>query len=64
MQAVVLRGPGDLAVESVADPTPGAGELVLRVAAPLGFFAYFWLRDAYPELHGARWGLATRPPGP
>jgi len=33
MQAVVLRGPGDLAVESVPDPKPGAGELVLRVAA-------------------------------
>jgi len=33
MQAVVLRGPGDLAVESVPDPTPGDGELVLRVAA-------------------------------
>ncbi|MGI9432485.1 MAG: zinc-binding dehydrogenase [Myxococcota bacterium] len=33
MQAVVLRGPGDLAVESVPDPAPGAGGLVLRVAA-------------------------------
>jgi (R,R)-butanediol dehydrogenase/meso-butanediol dehydrogenase/diacetyl reductase len=33
MRAVVLRGPGELAVEDVADPTPGAGELVLRVTA-------------------------------
>lgn len=33
MQAVVLRGPGELAVESVSDPTPGDGELVLRVSA-------------------------------
>ena len=30
--------------------------LVLRVAAPLGFFAYFLRRGAYPELAGARWG--------
>ena len=33
MQAAVLRGPGKLAVEYVPDPTPGDGELVLRVAA-------------------------------
>lgn len=33
MRAVVLRGPGDLAVESVPDPMPGDGELVLRVTA-------------------------------
>ncbi|MEM7412896.1 MAG: CPBP family glutamic-type intramembrane protease [Myxococcota bacterium] len=30
--------------------------LTLKVAAPLGFFTYFWLRGAYPELRGARWG--------
>jgi 2-desacetyl-2-hydroxyethyl bacteriochlorophyllide A dehydrogenase len=33
MKAVVLRGPGDLAVEAVPDPTPGDRELVLRVSA-------------------------------
>jgi CAAX prenyl protease-like protein len=30
--------------------------LVLRVVAPLGLFVFFALRDAYPELRGARWG--------
>jgi CAAX prenyl protease-like protein len=30
--------------------------LVLRVAVPLGLFVFFALRDAYPELRGARWG--------
>jgi CAAX prenyl protease-like protein len=30
--------------------------LVLRVAAPLGFFVYFARRGAYPELWGASWG--------
>jgi CAAX prenyl protease-like protein len=30
--------------------------LALRIMAPLGFFAYFALRGAYPELRGARWG--------
>jgi CAAX prenyl protease-like protein len=30
--------------------------LVLRVAAPLAFFAYYLRRGAYPELRGARWG--------
>jgi uncharacterized protein len=30
--------------------------LVLRVAAPLGLFVFFALRNAYPELRGARWG--------
>ena len=33
--------------------------LVLRVAAPMGFLAYFLLRNAYPELRGARWGAWT-----
>ena len=31
--------------------------LVLRVAAPLGFFVFFARRGAYPELRGARWGI-------
>jgi len=31
MQAVVSKGPKSLAVESVPDPTPGPGEMVLRV---------------------------------
>jgi CAAX prenyl protease-like protein len=30
--------------------------LVLRVAAPAGFFVYFLRRNRYPELRGARWG--------
>jgi CAAX prenyl protease-like protein len=29
---------------------------VLRVAAPLGLFVFFAMRDSYPELRGARWG--------
>lgn len=33
MQALVLRGPRSLAVETVPDPHPGEGELVLRVEA-------------------------------
>jgi (R,R)-butanediol dehydrogenase/meso-butanediol dehydrogenase/diacetyl reductase len=33
VQALVLRGPRALAVETVADPRPGPGELVLRVEA-------------------------------
>ena len=33
MQALVLRGPRALAVETLPDPTPGPGELVLRVSA-------------------------------
>ncbi len=31
--------------------------LVLRVIAPLGLFAFYALRGAYPELRGARWGI-------
>jgi len=31
MRAVVSKGPGSLAVEEVPDPTPGPGDLVLRV---------------------------------
>jgi CAAX prenyl protease-like protein len=30
--------------------------LVLRVAAPLGFFVFFFVRGRYPELSGAMWG--------
>ncbi len=30
--------------------------LVMRVAAPLGFFVFFFVRDRYPELRGATWG--------
>lgn len=30
--------------------------LALRVVVPAGLFVYFALRDAYPELRGARWG--------
>jgi L-iditol 2-dehydrogenase len=33
MRAALLHGPGDLRVEDVADPEPGPGEVVLRVAA-------------------------------
>jgi len=33
MRAALLHGPGDLRVEDVADPVPGSGEVVLRVAA-------------------------------
>ena len=33
MKAVVAREPGRLAVETVPDPTPGPGQLVLRVSA-------------------------------
>lgn len=33
MLALVLRGPRALALDSVPDPAPGAGELVLRVSA-------------------------------
>jgi (R,R)-butanediol dehydrogenase/meso-butanediol dehydrogenase/diacetyl reductase len=33
MRAVVVSGPKTLAVEQVADPTPGPGQLVLRVSA-------------------------------
>jgi (R,R)-butanediol dehydrogenase/meso-butanediol dehydrogenase/diacetyl reductase len=33
MKAVVLRGPGRLEVDTVADPTPEPGQLVLRVSA-------------------------------
>ena len=31
--------------------------LVLRVAVPLGLFVFFAMRNAYPELRGARWGV-------
>jgi CAAX protease family protein len=31
--------------------------LVLRIAVPLGLFVFFALRNAYPELRGARWGV-------
>jgi len=30
--------------------------LVARVAAPLGFFVFFFVRGRYPELRGAQWG--------
>ncbi len=33
MRAVVSRAPGELVVESVPDPTPGPGQVVLRVSA-------------------------------
>lgn len=33
MRAVVTKGPGDLVVENVPDPTPAPGQLVLRVSA-------------------------------
>jgi (R,R)-butanediol dehydrogenase/meso-butanediol dehydrogenase/diacetyl reductase len=33
MRAAVLRGPGDLVVEDLPEPTPAAGEVVLRVTS-------------------------------
>ncbi len=33
MRAALLHGPGDLRVEDVDDPSPGPGEVVLRIAA-------------------------------
>src|SRR4051794_29805876 len=33
MRAAVLHGPGDLRVDDVDDPSPGAGEIVLAVRA-------------------------------
>ena len=32
---------------------------VLRVIGPLGLFAYFLMRNAYPELRAARWGMGA-----
>lgn len=32
MRAVVVHGPGDLRVDEVTDPTPGAGEVLVRMA--------------------------------
>ena len=33
MRCVVVTGPRSLGVETIPDPTPGPGELVLRVGA-------------------------------
>jgi L-iditol 2-dehydrogenase len=35
MRAARLHGPGDLRIETISDPTPGPGEVVLRIAAAL-----------------------------
>ena len=33
MKAVRLHGPGDLRLDEIAEPTPGAADVVVRVAA-------------------------------
>jgi L-iditol 2-dehydrogenase len=35
MRAARLHGPGDLRIETISDPAPGPGEVVLRIAAAL-----------------------------
>jgi L-iditol 2-dehydrogenase len=35
MRAALLHGPGDLRIETLPDPTPGPGEVVLRITAAL-----------------------------
>jgi L-iditol 2-dehydrogenase len=35
MRAARLRGPGDLRIETIPDPTPGPGEVVLSIAAAM-----------------------------
>ena len=62
MIAAVLHGPGDLRVEDVPDPEPGAGEVLVRVeaATTCGTDVKMW-RRGHPILSGypARFGHET-----
>jgi L-iditol 2-dehydrogenase len=59
VRAAVLHGPGDLRVEDVADPAPGAGEVLVRIeaATTCGTDVKMWRRghpvlEAYPARFG------------
>ena len=62
MRAAVLHGPGDLRIEEVADPVPGAGDVLVRVeaATTCGTDVKMW-RRGHPILppYPARFGHET-----